>query len=37
MVEEDGEWRVDTDLLRILIDRLGPLEDLVRPLSQQVE
>lgn len=37
MLEEDGEWRVDTDLLQLLIDRLGPLEELVRPLSEQVE
>jgi hypothetical protein len=36
MVEEDGAWRVDTDLLQILVDRLGPLEELVRPLSEQV-
>ena len=36
IVEEDGVWRVDTDLLQILVDRLGPLDDLVRPLSEQV-
>jgi len=37
MVEEHGEWRVDTDLLQVLIDRVGPLEELVRPLSEQLE
>jgi hypothetical protein len=36
IVEEGGGWRIDTDLLRILIDRLGSLEEVVRPLSEQV-
>jgi len=35
LVEENGAWRVDTDLLQILIDRLGSLEEVVRPLSEQ--
>jgi hypothetical protein len=36
LVQEDGAWRVDTDLLQILIDRLGSLEEVVRPLSEQL-
>ncbi|HSD00745.1 MAG TPA: hypothetical protein VLB81_00120 [Gaiellales bacterium] len=35
LVEENGAWRVHTDLLQILIDRLGSLEEVVRPLSEQ--
>ena len=34
LVEENGAWRVDTDLLQILIDRLGSFEEVVRPLSE---
>ncbi len=36
IVEEGGGWRIDTDLLRILVERLGSLEEVVRPLSEQV-
>ena len=36
MVEEDRVWRVDTDLLQILIERLGTIEEVVRPLAEQV-
>jgi hypothetical protein len=36
IVEEGGGWRIDTDLLRLLIDRLGTLEEVVRPLCEQV-
>jgi len=32
----DGDaWRIDTDLLEILIERLGTIAEVVRPLSQQ--
>jgi hypothetical protein len=36
IVEEGDGWRIDFDLLQILIDRLGTLEEVVRPLSEQV-
>jgi hypothetical protein len=36
IVEEGGGWRIDTDLLRSLIDGLGTLEEVVRPLAEQV-
>ncbi len=32
----DGErWMIDTDLLDVLIDRLGSIDQVVRPLSDQ--
>ena len=32
----NGErWMIDTDLLDLLIDRLGSIDEVVRPLSDQ--
>jgi hypothetical protein len=34
----DGErWMIDTDLLDVLIDRLGSVDEIVRPLSDQTD
>jgi hypothetical protein len=34
----DGErWMIDTDLLDVLIDRLGSIDEIVRPLSDQAD
>jgi len=35
LVREGGEWLIDTDLLALLEQRLGSVQELVRPLSQQ--
>jgi hypothetical protein len=35
LVREDGAWLIDTDLLALLEDRLGTVDELVRPLSEQ--
>lgn len=36
IVNHDGSWLVDTDLLAILIDRLGSLAEVVLPISDQM-
>jgi hypothetical protein len=36
IVNHDGTWLVDTDLLAILIDRLGTLAEVVLPISDQM-
>ena len=36
LVQEDGGWRIDTDLLEILIDRVGTIAEISKPLSEQV-
>jgi hypothetical protein len=35
LVPEDDAWLIDTDLLEVLIDRIGTFADIARPLSQQ--
>jgi hypothetical protein len=35
LVPHAGSWMIDTDLLAILIERLGTIHEVVRPLSQQ--
>ena len=35
LVPHAGSWMIDTDLLAILIERLGAIDEVVRPLSQQ--
>jgi hypothetical protein len=35
LVREDGAWLIDTDLLALLEGRLGTVDELVRPLSEQ--
>jgi hypothetical protein len=35
LVPHAGRWMIDTDLLAILIERLGTIDEVVRPLSQQ--
>jgi hypothetical protein len=35
LVPDGDAWRIDTDLLEILIERLGTIAEVVRPLSQQ--
>ena len=35
LVPHGDRWMIDTDLLAILIERLGTIDEVVRPLSQQ--
>jgi len=35
LIPHDEGWMIDTDLLDILIDRLGSIDEVVRPLSHQ--
>lgn len=35
LVRDGDGWLIDTALLAILIDRVGPIEHVVQPLSQQ--
>jgi len=35
LIPDDEGWMIDTDLLDILIDRLGSIDEVVRPLSHQ--
>ena len=35
LVREDGAWKLDTDLLALLEQRLGTVDELVGPLSGQ--
>ncbi len=35
LVPDGDSWRINTDLLAILIERLGTIAEVVRPLSQQ--
>ncbi len=35
VVADGDSWRIDTDLLQILVDRVGTVQEVSRPLSQQ--
>jgi hypothetical protein len=35
LVPDGDGWQIDTDLLAVLVDRIGPLDHVVQPLSRQ--